>query len=429
MAILMSVGMRTALLRFTKEYETKNHLGTLLGTSITVNLMGGLAVTGIVLTCLIPIFKGILHTVNVYPYVGMVCGAAWAQALSTHIVSYYQAQNKALKYMFTGVSVAVGLLATTSIFVCVLGRGVEGAIWAFILTHVIVIMVASFDVLRKTGFGVSLSLAPTLIRFGFPLIFSMCSELTIGTAGVFFLSYFAGLETVAIYSLGYKLAQILLITTLSPFSLAFQPYVFSNLDNLNNKSKLSQALTQIVLAATFMSFCIILATRVFLPLIAPPAYAPAFLVVLLLVPGMAFIGVYYFGETLLTAVKKTYTIGYTATSVAIFSILLNYLLVRPLNWYGAVFSLNISFILVGCALAIIGIKQFSIILEWKRICTLACVFLSFLVMFFALRNFEVVPFTLVSVLVGLLCVSVLLRRGFFYEEERLAIIGLFAKLR
>jgi O-antigen/teichoic acid export membrane protein len=381
------------------------------------------------LTCLAPLFKGIFHTANVYQPIAMVCGAAWAQAMSTHIVSYYQAQNKALQYMVAGMSVAVGLLVTTSLFVCVLGKGVEGALWAFILTHVIVTCVVSLDVLRRTGVGMAFSLVPTLIKFGLPLVFSMCSELTIGTAGVYFLSYFAGLETVAVYSLGYKLAQILLITTLSPFALAFQPYVFSNLDNLNNRPKISRAFTHVVLAATVMSFCIILATRALLPLIAPPAYAPAFLVVLLLVPGMAFIGVYYFGETLLSAVKKTYTIGSTATAAAVLSLLLNYLLVRTLHWYGAALALNISFILIGCALAGIGIKQFSIILEWKRIRILAGVFVFFLVMFFALRNFEVVPFTAVSVLTGLLIASVLLRRGFFYEDERLALSGLFARLR
>ena len=429
MAILMSFGMRTALLRFTSEYEARNHLGTLLGTSIVVNLAGSILVTGMAFTCLTPLFKVILHTADVHQYVGMVCGAAWAQAMSTHITSYYQAQNKALKYMVAGVSVAIGLLVTTSVFVCVLGRGVEGALWAFILTHVIVTTIVSLDVLRRTGVGMSFSLVPTLIRFGFPLVFSMCSELTMGTAGVYFLGYFAGLETVATYSLGYKLAQILLITTLSPFSLAFQPYVFSNLDNLNNRPKIARAFTHAILAATLMSFCIILGTRALLPFIAPPAYAPAFLVVLFLVPGMTFVGIYYFGETLLSAVKKTYTIGYIATAVAIFSLLLNYLLVRTLNWYGAAFALNVSFILVGCALAIIGIRQFSIILEWKRIRILGCVFMSFLVLFFALRSFEVVPFTLVSLLSGLLCVSILLRRGFLYEDERLALSGLFARLR
>ena len=48
-------------------------------------------------TVLLPVFRQILHTADVYAYVGLASGAALAQALSVHITSYYRAQQRAVK--------------------------------------------------------------------------------------------------------------------------------------------------------------------------------------------------------------------------------------------------------------------------------------------------------------------------------------------
>ena len=79
-------------------------------------------------------------------------------------------------------------------------------------------------------------------------------------------------------------------------------------------------------------FSILLGSRILLPLIAPPEYSSAYLVILLLLPGIAFIGIYYFAETLLNEVQKTYVIGLTMTVCAIISVILNYMLIPVMNW-------------------------------------------------------------------------------------------------
>ena len=428
MAILTSCGMRTTLLRFAKEYDRQDRLGTLVGTSVLLNVLGGVAVSAGALTFFVPVFRHVLHISDVYPYVALVCGAALAQALSAHMTSYYRAQQQAIKYMISGIMTAVLLFAVTYILVCVRGLGVAGALVAFILTHAAIVLVVSLDVLRQTSLGISWSLMPRLLHFGFPLVFSMSSELTIGAAGIYFLSCFAGLEAVAIYSLGLKLAQILGITTISPFALAFEPYVYANLHRSDQKEQIARSVTYVILAATFMSFCIIAGTHVLLPHIAPPEYASAFVVVLLLLPGMAFTGVYYFGETLLNAMQKTRTTGSIATVVAGLSVGLNYGLVRHLSWYGAAISLDLSFIVMGLALAAIGIKHFSITLEWKRIGVLAALLLAFLVACLALRDLPTFRFAIISILLGTLGLLLLIHCGFFGDREKLMARQLMARL-
>ena len=148
----------------------------------------------------------------------------------------------------------------------------------------------------------------------------------------------------------------------------------------------------------------------------------------MLVPGMTFMGVYYFGETLLSAMQKTHTIGSIATGVTVLSLGLNYVFVRHLHGYGAAVSLDLSFILMGSALATIGIRNFSIVLEWKRICALAGLLLAFLVTCFALRDLPVFRFAVTSILLGTLSLLLLLHYGFFRNEEKLVVRQLMARL-
>ena len=429
MLTLMSMGMRTTLLRFTKEYQVNNRIDDLLGTSSLINLLGSLIATGASFAFFIPFFRCVLHSDDVYLYVGLACCAASLQSLNMHVISYYRARQEAVKYMIAGVSAAALLFATSLVLVCVFKLSVTGALLAVIITHGTILLIVSMDVFSKAGFAISMSMMPQLLRFGCPLLFSNCGELVIGAAGIYFLSYFAGLDTVAIYSLGYKLTQLLGMTVVMPFSLAFQPYVFANLDTPGIKERISRLLTYLVLAVMSMSFLILLGSQILLPLIAPPEYSSAYLVILLLLPGVAFVGVYYFGETLLGAVKKTHIIGLAMAICAVLSIMLNYLLIPILDWYGAAISLNMSYILAGFTLLVIGMRRFSLAVEWKRIYILGALMLFLFFAFFTVRDINPILVSAGALIAALGGISVLLKAGFFHHDEIIAIKNLIPKPR
>jgi O-antigen/teichoic acid export membrane protein len=323
--------------------------------------------------------------------------------------------------MITGISAAGILFVITYIFLCVLHLRITGALLAKIATYAIIVPLISLDILRKTGVRISLSLVPKLMRFGFPLLFSMTGELVIAGASIYFLSLLCGLEAVAIYSLGYKLATVLLIVIISPFQLSFAPFVFANLDSPYIREKMSQLLTYLVLAVSGACFCILFCLRLLLPLIAPPEYSSAYIAILLLLPGIVFLGMYYFAQTLLSAVQKTNIIGLTMTVGAIFCVILNYVLIPALSWYGAIIASNVSFILIGSTLLIIGLKKFPIPIEWERICTAAGLLIFFLFVFFIVRDTNLILFSVITLSAALGSILMLFSFRFFYNDEKLVI--------
>jgi len=429
MLILANLGMQTCLMRFAKEYEWINRVGTLVGSCAVLNILAGLALTGVAFALLMPFFRIILHTDDVRMYIGMVCGVVMLESLNTLVMSYYRVQNQAFRFSIIGISLAATLAVTSFILIGVLKLGTKGALLAYIVTYGAGVLFVSLDVLSKTGLGISVSLMPKLLRFGFPLVFSMAGHTAIGSVGIYVLSYFPGLEAVAIYALGWKLAGLMTVVFIYPFSLAFEPYIFTSLNSIGIKEKLSRLLTYLILGVTLASFALVAGSRMLLPLIAPPEYAPAFIVILLLVPGMAFMGMYYFAGTVITAVQRTYIVGLTMTIGAIISLLLNFILIPALSWYGAVIALDVTYILVGAALFVLGVRMFPMPVEWKRIGIAAVLLMLFFFVFLIVGQTNLVLFATIASLAALAGVMILFAFRFFHDDEKIAIRKLIAGLR
>jgi len=425
----MNSGMRISLVRFTKEFKDNSSFSHLLGTSSFIIALGGLIVGAISLSLLINFFRGVLHIKNVYPYIWLTCVAALTQTLVSHLMSYYRTEEQALKFMLTGVLSSMVLILANCIFLYVFHLGVIGALWASIATNVVFLFFLAGDIFPKTGIGISMQLIPNLFRFGFPFIFSEFGLLLMGGGSIYFLSYYAGLESVAIFSLGSKLASVLIIIIFIPFQLAFQPFLFQNLDKEDIKETTSRLLTYLVLIITIMFFFILVGSRILLPIIAPPEYSSAFLVILLLLPGIAFIGIYYIGETLLGAVKKTHLIGFLMTFYAIVATLLNYLLIPWIKWYGAVIAANGSYLLAGLTFLILGKTYFGFHLEKKRISVCVMAGSLFLGVFFILYEVDLIIFIGGSLLAALASLLIFSRLNFFSNEEVEVMKALFLKTK
>ncbi len=419
MLILMNCGMRPAVVRFAGEYEKDSRISALLGTSCFINILAGLAVTGLSVTLLVPVFRSILHSENVSLSVFLVCCISMCQSLSIHLMDYYRARNESVKFMAAALVSAGIVLVASYILLCVLKMDIFGALWARIIAYAFILLPIAIDIFSKTGVRVSLSLIPSLMKFGLPLIFSMSSELVIMGAGIYFLSLFAGLEAVAIYSLGQKLATVLAITLILPFQMSFQPFIFANLSNPNVKKQMASLLTYLVLAISAVSFGLLFTARLLLPYIAPPEFLPAYNVIIWLLPGMAFIGIYYFAETFLTAVRKTHIIGLIMTVGAVFSVMLNYVLTRRMNHYGTIIATNFSYMFVGLSLFIIGNQKFPIPVELKRLGIAVCLFIAVIILNLTLLKTGIGTYCVINIAAGCLMAFVLHFSGFYTEQEKL----------
>jgi O-antigen/teichoic acid export membrane protein len=134
---------------------------------------------------------------------------------------------------------------------------------------------------------------------------------------------------------------------------------------------------------------------------------------------MAFIGIYYFAETLLTTVKQTKIIGITMTTCAVISIVLNYTLIRLLNQYGAIIAVNACYMLAGSLLFIIGWRKFPIPFELKRLIIAAGLFLAVILLNLALLKVNNSIYCFAGIAAVLAAMSILHFGSFYNEREKM----------
>jgi len=386
--IVVTLGMRETYLRYSKEYADGDRLRHLIGTTTAVILIGGLGVTAVCVGALAPFFSTVLGLENVRLVLALTCTAALVQSLTIHIMSYYRSGNQASRFMKAGLSGAVLLLVSTTVFVCLLNMGVLGALYGYITAYSILLVCVAVDVFRQTGLGLSLKITAQLLKFGAPLTLSTVGQYIVTSANIYLLSYHAGLETVAVFSLGAKFASIMPIVVALPFQLAFQPLVYSNLADPEIRQQVGRLFTYMLLATCSITVLVLTATRVLLPLVAPPAYSAAFAVTLCLLIGQACAGVHCFGETMLGAVHKTYTCAVLNTACAVVSVSLGLVLIPRYGWPGAAVAMVGPIVLVDGVELILGMRAFNALgaIETGRVAMVLGLFGAFLSVSFILRN-------------------------------------------
>jgi len=429
LVIVIGLGSRTALVRFAKEYEDKNQMGLLLGTSIFINVAAAVLVTVTTTVFLSPVFGRLLHTDNTPHYVFWTCAAAAFNCLSVHLVTYYRAGEQGLKVTLANLSTAASLILLTMLFLRFWHLGVYGALLAQTIIYGLLTTFLFVTVSSKIRMSISLRLTWDLIRFGLPLIFVMAGGLITQASGMYFMSYFRGLDEVSIYSLGTKMAQIAEMSLILPFVMAYEPFVYSRTGKSRVWADISRLLTYLMVAFAFVAWAIVFVARDLLTVIAPPEYGSAYFLIFLLLPALAFRGVYYIGESLLYLEKKTQLVGGVVTLFTVVSVGLNYALIGYWGMYGALAAYAITTIGTGITVLKLGLGMSPVRIEKERLCLAGGLLFAFLVAVYALRDashyvyYIAVP---LSVCVGtlFLCSS-----SFVKEDERRAVHTFFGRAR
>lgn len=427
--VFMNMGMRVGLVRFTKEYELKNKTNVLLGTTTVMNTVGGFVMTAVLVTLCLPVFRKLLQAESITGIIILTCTGAFAQSICIHLSAFYRAHNRPMKFLLSSLMAAVFTCSLTYLLTGSWHLGIEGALTATTMGYSLVAAVVLIDILSEAGSGFSFNLIPQLLRFSLPLLVCAWGYFIIWGTSIYFLSYFQSLEVVAIYSLGYRLTQILGDIVILPFQLSFQPFIFSQLDSEFISRAASRLFTYLLLCLGVISFVLLIAIRLLLPYIAPPEYASAFNVVLFLLPGVAFIGVYYFAETILGAVHKTSILATFMMVFALVSVASNLVLIPSLGWWGAALSSDISFILLGCTLLRVAQTKIAIPYEARRIVVIGMTFCFLFLFAFVLNSMSNLFFY--AGMFMFFCVSAYLfyTGSFMNEQERTIVRYAFSKVR
>ena len=421
--VWMSVGMRDAFIRFELDSREQGNIGLLFGTTTWITLAAGTAITGISVLLLDPVIQYLTGIEDAGQLVALTTVAALAFALYLHVTNYYRANLQPLRFLVAGLASVVLLLAANWLLVVQWQWGIKGAMAAYLGAYAISSLVVLVDVIPKTGFGFSASFARPLIQFGLPLVFAMFGKFVMSSSGVYFLSRMAGSESVAIYSLGGRFAQILDIVLLFPFQLAFAPLVFRNVDNQASHETIARQVSTFLGISAVVCFGLLFVSRPLIAVVAPPEYSIAFLVTVLSLPAFVFKGIAILGEVTLSLKHRTKTIGWTVTLSAALCLFLNYLLTPSLGWMGVVLATNLTYGLSAMILVGLGHRAYPLPIKISAVAAALVVHAFLVIAFYGLAGASNSIFIIGALIVFVLSLTIAWTGGLLTQQNVLELRG------
>lgn len=425
--LFMGLGMRQSLVRFYKEHELKNKIGSLYSTSVTINILGIFLLLLLILPFKHHVSQLIFNKDQAYILI-LICLVSSVQSLTHTSLSFYRARNQAFIYSISGFLIMGGLIGLNIYLVIILKKGVIGILYGYLIIYSAAAILINVSIFLKYKLLISWKISKKIISFGLPLILSMAGWFIIHMSSRYFLSYFKGLQEVGIYGLGYRIVNILQIVIVMPFQLAYGPYIFTQEKNPELKKNISIIFTYLLFILLLSVWGIALASRSIIKIIAPHEYNQAYIVVLLLLPSIIALGIYYWAASLLHLVKKTKLIALFIGGAALINIILNLYFIPKYGWYGAAISTNLSIFLAMVLTLYFGLKFYKIQIEKER---LKRIILAFTILYTSLAisfNLPYIYYYLLNVILFIISITLLYNSKLLYKNEKDYIKNVLARI-
>ena len=374
MVMVMDVGSGKAITRFAGEHR----IGELVGGCLLISIVNSVIVTGVAVLLLTSSVPRDGHQSSILPEVILSCIAALSQSLFHNTMSQYRVRNQPFRHLVGSASAGAILYVLSWLLLVILHFGVRSVILSQIVAYSSLAIVAARSLRAEGGIGVSRPVIKRLLRYGLPLVIVLTGPFLTDLASLLYLGRFCSLETVAVYSLGYKIACMAGMFVILPFQTAYEPFVYARIDRPQTPAVIARLLSHLMLCVSFVAFGIAFVGRDLLAIIAPSGYSASYPIILLTLPLIAFSGMSFIGESLLTIRNKPHITGAVVAGVTACAVLTGYWTVRHWGMYGALSMVAMSYIGTALLLMWLGMKTFRIPLERKRLTASACMLVLFL---------------------------------------------------
>lgn len=148
---------------------------------------------------------------------------------STLMCSFLKDSGKAVSYVVANISISLITVVTTYIFTIYVSASYVSYIGGMALSNCIIGTIALGYFLKNypiRHFRFNLQILKNLLRIGVPVLPSTIGGIILSAGDRYMIKYFIGLEAVAIYTFGYRFAELISQGLFEPFQKAFIPILF-----------------------------------------------------------------------------------------------------------------------------------------------------------------------------------------------------------
>ena len=369
LVFIMDLGMSRSVLRYYARYQNEPRARSkLIATALTLMILSGVFI--LIVGLAIPgKFSSLLFGGSEYTKVLVwTLIVSFLQTFNAWIFTLFRAKRETGKYVMVSLINLFALTIINIILVRYLHLGIMGVLYAQAFVYFAINIFFLPSILKESHhrFGISLPMAKQLFTFGFPLIFTTSGMLILNTFDRYFLVYYRGLEDVGIYSLGIRIANLLGMLTVTPFQLAWGPYLFET-ENQDIRWLASRFFTYLFFVLALCGTVFLFFSGEIILLLSSTSFEAARNVIPLMLISMALNGIYYWAGGIVNLAEQTWKLGVIVFFGGLCNIVLNTILTPKWGWVGAAWADVLSrAILTGLTFGI-ALQLTPIQFEHKRI--------------------------------------------------------------
>lgn len=315
--------------RIYHEYTQPFDRASVIRTALTVVAVASFLVAAVAVMLAGPLSLAVFRTAEYTSLVRAAFFVMFFGNLLETLLVYQRIRERAVFFVTFSLLQLAATLGLNIYFIAFAGLGV----WGFMLSKIIcttLSVLLLLVLLRKELVGrFSWDVFRKMAAFGTPLIFSGLSIFIVHFSDRFFLSHFATLAAVGVYSLAYKFGFLVTYMVGQPFGSMWGVNLYAHVSEPKWKEQFGRVLSYLVFFLVLAALALSVASREVLSIMAPPSFASAALLVPIIALGYAFREVGDFFRGILFINKRSAIFGKITAACAVLNLALNgYLISR-----------------------------------------------------------------------------------------------------
>ncbi len=281
-------------------------------------------------------------------------------------------EEKSVLYTSTLISQFTISLILNIYFVAIKKLGVEGILIANILSNSALFMILFPYLTRKIKPQLDLKKLKEMIAFSYPFIFIAFATTVLSIGDRYILTKLSSLTQTGIYSLGFKISNVLKIFVVESFILGLPIIAWQVVkENTQPKIYLSKIFTYLAFVLLWFGLAITIYSKGIIHVFAlNKDYWDAYRVVPYLILGVVFLGLQQHLFFILQIPKKTKQISIIVGIAAVSNVIINLILIPHFQMMGAAYTTVISYFLATLLAYFTVRKYYPVKFEGRRLAIL-----------------------------------------------------------
>lgn len=318
-ALIVGMGMASALLRFHAEGKSDKERQRVISTAISSAAILGLICAGLLVAAADPLARAVLGSARYSPSMRLAFLAMGFELCSASPMVLLRMHERSA--FFTTLSFGRLLVALSlNIYLLVwLRMGVLGVMISNLVGISMLLLALTICAWRSWKPRVDMRILKAMLAYSLPLVPCSFAMFVLNFGDRYFLRAFCGLAVLGVYSLGYKICMVMPAMVMDPLGMAWSPVVFTLADRADAGHLYERFFNGFMFCVVFTCLWLSAVSRDAIRVMADKGYQDAYKVVPVVTLGLSFWAASTVFETGIMLSKKTYfrTMGHGLAAVVV----------------------------------------------------------------------------------------------------------------